>query len=154
MTIKLSLALGVVLATALPAMLGYDPGQAETSAQVQTRLMWVYGGLPALMMAAGTLFLLRFPITRERHACPSRNTARSKVDRDVAGFSTAALRPESCRGVGMSSPGRGKGKAARVRFRSRLIQLASRQVKQHEEVLPAPAPTVPKPSAGRRQLAR
>jgi Na+/melibiose symporter-like transporter len=30
--------------------------------------MFVYGLVPALMMAAGVLFLRRFPITRERHA--------------------------------------------------------------------------------------
>jgi Na+/melibiose symporter-like transporter len=30
--------------------------------------MVIYGLLPASMMAAGALFLRRFPITRERHA--------------------------------------------------------------------------------------
>jgi Na+/melibiose symporter-like transporter len=30
--------------------------------------MLIYGGLPALMMAAGALFLWRFPIDRARHA--------------------------------------------------------------------------------------
>ena len=29
--------------------------------------MAIYGLVPALMMATGALFLLRFPITRERH---------------------------------------------------------------------------------------
>ena len=30
--------------------------------------MAIYGGLPALFMAIGALFLFDFPITRERHA--------------------------------------------------------------------------------------
>ena len=67
MSIKLSLALGVLLGTALPAGLGYDPAAAVTMPEIQTRLMLIYGLLPALMMAAGVLFLRGFPITRERH---------------------------------------------------------------------------------------
>ena len=31
-------------------------------------MMAVYGAVPALLMAAGALFLRGFPITRERHA--------------------------------------------------------------------------------------
>ena len=68
MTIKLSLALGVVLGTTLPAVLGYDPSAELISRAVQGRLMWVYGGVPAVLMGLGALFLFRFPITRERHA--------------------------------------------------------------------------------------
>jgi Na+/melibiose symporter-like transporter len=68
MAIKLSLALGVLLGTALPAGFGYDPTVAVTAPDVQARLMVIYGLIPALMMAAGVLFLRRFPITRERHA--------------------------------------------------------------------------------------
>lgn len=68
MTIKLALALGVLLGTVLPASLGYEPAAGVTPPNVQARLMFVYGLVPALMMAAGVLFLRRFPITRERHA--------------------------------------------------------------------------------------
>jgi Na+/melibiose symporter-like transporter len=57
-----------VLGTALPAGFGYDPAAAVTPPAVQAHLMIFYGLVPALMMAAGTLFLVRFPITRERHA--------------------------------------------------------------------------------------
>ena len=68
MTTKLSLALGVLLGTALPASFGYDPAAMATPPQVQAHLMLFYGCVPALMMAAGAAFLYRFPITRERHA--------------------------------------------------------------------------------------
>jgi Na+/melibiose symporter-like transporter len=68
MATKLSLALGVLLGTALPAALGYEPAVAVTPPAVQAGLMFVYGCVPALMMAGGALFLRGFPITRERHA--------------------------------------------------------------------------------------
>lgn len=68
MTTKLSLALGVLLGTVLPASFGYDPATAVTPPKVQVSLMLIYGAVPALMMAGGVLFLRRFPITRERHA--------------------------------------------------------------------------------------
>ena len=67
MVIKLSLALGVVLATTLPALLGYEPSAETTTPAIQGRLMAVYGVLPAVLMGLGALFLRRFPITRERH---------------------------------------------------------------------------------------
>ena len=68
MTIKLSLAVGVLLGTALPASLGFDPSAGMAPPDIQADLMAIYGILPALMMAAGVLFLRGFPITRERHA--------------------------------------------------------------------------------------
>ena len=68
MTTKLALALGVLLGTVLPASVGYEPGATVTPSNVQANLMLIYGAVPALMMAAGVLFLRRFPITRERHA--------------------------------------------------------------------------------------
>ena len=68
MTIKLSLAVGVVLGTTLPSVLGYDPAAQLIASAVQGRLMWVYGGVPALLMGFGAIVLYGFPITRERHA--------------------------------------------------------------------------------------
>jgi Na+/melibiose symporter-like transporter len=68
MTTKLSLALGVLLGTALPAALGYEPTDGIAAPAVQARLMAIYGGVPAVMMTLGVLFLRGFPITRERHA--------------------------------------------------------------------------------------
>jgi Na+/melibiose symporter-like transporter len=68
MTTKLSLALGVLLGTALPAAFGYEPTEGLAAPAVQARLMAIYGGVPAVMMTLGVLFLRGFPITRERHA--------------------------------------------------------------------------------------
>lgn len=68
MTTKLALALGVLLGTALPSAFGYEPTSEVTSPAVQARLMAIYGGVPAGLMALGALFLRGFPVTRERHA--------------------------------------------------------------------------------------
>jgi Na+/melibiose symporter-like transporter len=68
MMIKLSLALGVLLGTTLPAALGYDPTAVVVTPAVQASVMAVYGAVPALLMGIGALFLRGFPITRERHA--------------------------------------------------------------------------------------
>ena len=68
MTIKLSLALGVLLGTLLPALSGYDPSGETVEVAIQARLMAIYGGVPAVLMGLGALFLWGFPITRERHA--------------------------------------------------------------------------------------
>ncbi len=67
MAIKLSLAIGVLLGTLLPAAIGYDPAAETPTQQVQTGLMLIYSLLPAAMMAGGALFLRRFPIDRRRH---------------------------------------------------------------------------------------
>jgi Na+/melibiose symporter-like transporter len=69
MATKLSLALGVLLGTTLPAAFGYDPtAEAATPPDVQAHVMWIYGAVPATMMAAGALFLRGFPVDRARHA--------------------------------------------------------------------------------------
>jgi Na+/melibiose symporter-like transporter len=68
MATKLSLALGVVLGTVLPAVFGYDPAAETTAPDVQARLMAIYGGVPALLMGVGAFSLRGFPVTRERHA--------------------------------------------------------------------------------------
>ncbi len=68
MVTKLSLALGVLLGTSLPAALGYDPAADVIGEGIQTRLMLIYGAVPAILMGAGALFLRHFPITRARHA--------------------------------------------------------------------------------------
>jgi Na+/melibiose symporter-like transporter len=76
MTTKLSLALGVLLGTALPAAFGYDPTAGGASPAVQARLMAIYGGAPALLMGVGALFLRGFPVTRARHAAVRAELAR------------------------------------------------------------------------------
>ena len=68
MVTKLSLAFGILIGTTLPAALGYEPSVGATSPEIETRLMAIYGIVPAGLMAVGVLFLLNFPITRERHA--------------------------------------------------------------------------------------
>lgn len=68
MVIKLSLALGVALGTMLPAAFGYDPSADVITPETQARLMAIYGGLPAVMMGIGALFLRNFPIDQERQA--------------------------------------------------------------------------------------
>lgn len=80
MVTKLSLALGVLLGTGLPAAFGYDPGQAVVTPPVQARLMAIYGAVPALLMGVGALFLRGFPVTRERHA-----EVRAELARRAAG---------------------------------------------------------------------
>jgi Na+/melibiose symporter-like transporter len=76
MTTKLSLALGVLLGTALPAAFGYDPTAEGASPAVQARLMAIYGAVPALLMGVGALFLRGFPVTRARHAAVRAEIAR------------------------------------------------------------------------------
>ncbi len=76
MTTKLSLALGVLMGTALPAAIGYDPTGEDISAPVQAGLMAIYGGVPGLLMGIGALFLRGFPVTRERHAAVRAELAR------------------------------------------------------------------------------
>jgi Na+/melibiose symporter-like transporter len=65
---KLSLAIGILLGTTLPSAFGYEPSTEVTAPVVQSRLMAIYGGVPAILITVGALFLRRFPITRERHA--------------------------------------------------------------------------------------
>jgi GPH family glycoside/pentoside/hexuronide:cation symporter len=68
MATKLSLALGVLLGTSIPAAFGYEPSADVISEGIQARLMLVYGAVPAMLMGIGAVFLHNFPITRERHA--------------------------------------------------------------------------------------
>lgn len=62
---KGAIALGVVLATALPSAIGFDPGLAAPGESALGGLLAVYGFLPGALMAAGAAFLWRFPLTRE-----------------------------------------------------------------------------------------
>jgi GPH family glycoside/pentoside/hexuronide:cation symporter len=61
---KSAIALGVLLATILPATLDFDPGVAPPSETALRALLGVYGFLPGMLMAAGAFFLWRFPLTR------------------------------------------------------------------------------------------
>lgn len=67
MAIKLSGALGILLATVLPARLGFIPSTtAVHSESVLFSVMAVYGWLPFLIMILAFPLLWNFPITRER----------------------------------------------------------------------------------------
>ena len=82
MAIKLAVALGVLLATSVPAAFGFEPAaQGGTGEGALLALRAVYGWLPAALMALGAPFLWRFPITREvqetlRAVIESRRVAR------------------------------------------------------------------------------
>jgi Na+/melibiose symporter-like transporter len=76
MTVKLSLALPLLLGTALPADFGYDPVAETTAPAMQARLMAIYGGTPPLLMEVGSLLLRGFPIPRERQAAMRADLAR------------------------------------------------------------------------------
>ncbi|MCI0653230.1 MAG: MFS transporter [Methylococcaceae bacterium] len=66
MAIKLSVAIGILLATVLPARLGFEPSTAVHSEPVLFSVMAVYGWLPFLIMILAFPLLWNFPITRER----------------------------------------------------------------------------------------
>ena len=83
MVIKLSLALGVVLGTSLPAAAGYDPSAEVVEAGIQGRLMAIYGIVPAILMGIGAVCLRGFPITRERHAA-----VRAQIEAETSGTPT------------------------------------------------------------------
>jgi Na+/melibiose symporter-like transporter len=66
MVIKLSVALGVLLGTSLPAAFGFEPSATANPESAQLALRAVYGWLPAALMTFGAPFLWNFPLTRER----------------------------------------------------------------------------------------
>lgn len=66
MAVKGAVAIGVLLATVLPAAFGFDPSAAAPSAGARHWLMLVYGWLPGLMMVCGAPLLWNFPIDRRR----------------------------------------------------------------------------------------
>jgi Na+/melibiose symporter-like transporter len=66
MAIKLSVAVGILLATVLPAQLGFEPAVRDHSEAVLFSVMVVYGWLPFLIMILAFPLLWNFPINRER----------------------------------------------------------------------------------------
>ena len=67
MTYKFTIALGVLLATVLPAYFGFEPADASThTPSSEFALMAVYGWLPGVLMALGALILWNFPIDQTR----------------------------------------------------------------------------------------
>jgi len=80
MVTKVAIALGVLIATALPAALGFDPGRGSPSEAATLGMLAVYGFLPGALMAAGAVFVWRFPLTREvQEALRTKLEARSSA---------------------------------------------------------------------------
>lgn len=67
MATKAAVALGVVLGTNLATFVGYDAAALPLSESTRHALLWVYGGVPAVLMALGAVLLWSFPVTRETH---------------------------------------------------------------------------------------
>ncbi|MBM4200589.1 MAG: MFS transporter [Gammaproteobacteria bacterium] len=67
MAVKGAVALGVLLATALPAAFGFEPALGAPSAETTGWLLVIYGWLPCLIMVLGVPLLWHFPIDRRRH---------------------------------------------------------------------------------------
>lgn len=64
--IKLAVALGVLLATALPAAFGFEPSAPSNTPEAKQWLMTLYGWLPCVIMALGAPLMWNFPIDRNR----------------------------------------------------------------------------------------
>lgn len=64
--IKLAVALGIVLATALPAAFGFVPSAPAQSAEAIRWLLLIYGWLPCLVIALGVPLMWNFPIDQAR----------------------------------------------------------------------------------------
>jgi glycoside/pentoside/hexuronide:cation symporter, GPH family len=65
-TYKLAIALGVLLATVIPASFGFEPSAPSHDESAKFALMGVYGWLPGIMMGLGALVLWHFPIDEAR----------------------------------------------------------------------------------------
>lgn len=77
--IKLAVALGIVLATALPAAFGFEPSAPVHSTEARQWLLLVYGWLPGLIIALGTPFMWHFPIDHARQKELRREIAARRV---------------------------------------------------------------------------
>ncbi|MEN8260893.1 MAG: MFS transporter [Pseudomonadota bacterium] len=80
MAVKLSVALGVLLGTVLPAAFDFEPSAATHTSASEFALMAVYGWLPCLIMALGAPFLWNFPIDRKRQQALRAAIAARRVD--------------------------------------------------------------------------
>lgn len=65
MASKLSIGLGVLLGTSLPAFFGFNPAETTHTESALTSLMIIYGWLPCLIMVLGVPFLWNFPIDKK-----------------------------------------------------------------------------------------
>ncbi len=64
MASKLSIGLGVLLGTSLPAKFGFDPTHVSHSPESISALLAIYGWVPCAVMVLGVPFLWNFPIDK------------------------------------------------------------------------------------------
>lgn len=64
--VKLAVAIGVVLATALPAAFGFDPTAGAQAPATVSWLLRIYGWLPSVIIALGVPLMWNFPIDHAR----------------------------------------------------------------------------------------
>jgi Na+/melibiose symporter-like transporter len=79
MAVKAAVAIGVLLATALPAAFGFQPSAAAHEAGAKLWLMLVYGWLPCLIMVVGVPLLWNFPLDRRRQKALREQIARRRA---------------------------------------------------------------------------
>lgn len=64
--IKLAVALGILLGTALPAAFGFEPSAPAPGEETKHWLLLIYGWLPCLIIALGLPLMWNFPIDHAR----------------------------------------------------------------------------------------
>lgn len=64
--IKLAVALGVMMGTALPAAFGFEPSAGANGAEAQRWLLLIYGALPCFIIVLGLPLMWNFPIDQAR----------------------------------------------------------------------------------------
>lgn len=80
--IKLAVSLGIVLATALPPVFGFEPSVSAPSDEAKQALLMVYGWLPCLLIALGAPLMWHFPIDHARQKELRQEIAARRVVRD------------------------------------------------------------------------
>ncbi len=78
--IKLAVAIGILLGTALPAAFGFEPSLPMQTAQTQRWLLLIYGWLPCLLIALGMPLMWNFPIDKARQRQLREQIAARRLD--------------------------------------------------------------------------
>jgi glycoside/pentoside/hexuronide:cation symporter, GPH family len=83
---KLSIGLGVLLATSLPSAFGFDPSQAIHTEASISALLAIYGWLPCLIMILGVPFLWNFPIDKHHQQELRNKIAAAVISEELTGI--------------------------------------------------------------------